>query len=204
MPTEGNTVPYYRHERGLLRKDGKPGFETPTGKLELYSKKYEQWGLDPLPYFEEPPESPVSTPELWKEYPLIFMAGLRSPVFHHAEHRNIPWLREIDPDPTLEIHPKTAKELGIQNGEWVYIENKRGKIKGKAKLSLMAHPRVVAMCHGWWLPETDGKEPNLYGIWEHNVNNLVPMGTQSRSGYGGATYRNGLCKVTKMNDSRGV
>ncbi len=200
MPTEGDTVPYYRHERGLLRKDGKPGFETPTGKLELYSKKYEQWGLDPLPYFEEPPESPISTPELWNEYPLILMAGRRSPVFFHSEHRMIPWLREIDPDPIVEIHPKTAKELGIIDGEWVYIENKRGRVKAKAQVTLVTHPRVVTCCHGWWLPETEGKEPYLFGIWEYNINNLVPMGTQSRSGYGGATYRNGLCRLTKIKD----
>jgi anaerobic selenocysteine-containing dehydrogenase len=200
MPIDSPAAPYYRYERGLLRKDGKPGFETPTGKVELYSKKYEEWGLDPLPYFEEPPESPVSTPELWKEYPLIFMAGRRSPVFMHSEHRMIPWLREIDPDPIVEIHPSTAKELGIIDGEWVRIENKRGQIKAKAKVTPITHPKVVTMCHGWWLPETDGKAPNLFSTWEHNVNNLVPMGTQGRSGYGGATYRNGLCRVVKIND----
>ncbi len=57
-----------------------------------------------------------------------------------------------------------------------------------------------AGCHGWWLPETEGREPNLFSTWEHNINNLVPMGTQSRSGYGGATYRNGLCRVTKIKE----
>jgi anaerobic selenocysteine-containing dehydrogenase len=198
MPSEGPTKPYYRHERGLLRKDGKAGFETSTGKIELWSKKYEEWGLDPLPYFEEPPESPISTPKLWQEYPLILMGGRRSPVFHHAEHRMIPWLREIDPDPSVEIHPQTAKELGIMDGEWVYIENKRGRVRAKTKVTLMAHPKVVTCCHGWWLPETDGKAPNFFGIWEYNINNLIPTGTQSRSGYGGATYRTCLCRVTKI------
>ena len=200
MPVEGNTVPYHRHERGLLRKDAKPGFETPSGKVELWSNKYKEWGLDPLPYFEEPPESPVSTSELWKEYPLIFMGGLRLPVFHHAEHRNIPWLREIEPDPTVQVHPDTAKELNIIDGEWVYIENKRGRIKAKAKITPIANPKVVTCSHGWWLPETKGTEPYLYGIWEYNVNNLVPMGTQSRSGYGGATYRNCLCRIRKISE----
>ena len=57
-PKEGPSVPYRRYEKGLLRKDGKPGFNTPTGKVELYATRYEEWGLDPLPYFEEPPEEP--------------------------------------------------------------------------------------------------------------------------------------------------
>ena len=52
-PKEGPSVPYRRYEKGLLRKDGKPGFNTPTGKVELYATRYEEWGLDPLPYFQE-------------------------------------------------------------------------------------------------------------------------------------------------------
>ena len=200
MPPEGPTKPYRRWERGLLRQDGKPGFNTPTGKVELWSKKYEEWGLDPLPYYEEPPDSPVSTPELWQEYPLILASGRRSSVFFHAEHRMIPWLREIDPDPTIEIHPRTAEDLGIVNGEWVYIENQRGRVKAKAMVTPTSLPRVVSVAHGWWLPETEGKEPNLFSTWEYNINNLVPMGTQSRSGFGGSTYKTCLCRVTKIKD----
>jgi anaerobic selenocysteine-containing dehydrogenase len=203
MPPEGPSKPYYRYERGLLRKDNKPGFDTPTGKVELWSKRYEEWELDPLPYYEEQKESPVSTPELWEEYPLILATGRRSPVLFHAELRMIPWLREIDPDPIVEIHPETAKNLGIVDGEWVYIENKRGRVKFKAKVTPTSHPRVVSAAHGWWLPETEGKEPNLFCTWEHNINNLTSMGNQGRSGFGGTNYRTGLCRITKIKDGKG-
>lgn len=200
MPPDGPTKPYYRHERGLLRADNKPGFRTPTGKVELWSKFLEECGLDPLPYYEEPPESPVSTPTLWEEYPLILSTGARTSVSFHSEHRQIPWLREIEPSPWVEIHPQTAKELNISNGEWVYVENQRGRIKVKAKVTPKILPRVVMVGHAWWLPETDGKSPHLYGIWEHNVNNLVPMGTQGRAGFGGGNYKTMLCRVTKIKD----
>jgi len=200
MPPEGPSKPYLRWERGLLRKDGKPGFNTKTGKVELWSKWYEEWGLDPLPYYEEPSESPVSTPELWKEYPLILASGRRSPVYFHSEHRMIPWLREIEPDPVVEIHPQTARDLGITDGEWVYIENKRGRVKFKAQLTPTSHPRVISAAHGWWLPETEGKEPNLFSTWEHNINNLTSMGNQSRSGFGGTNYRTSLCRVSKIKE----
>ena len=50
--------------------------------------------MDPLPFYAEPPESEVRTPELFAKYPLVMVTGRRSPVFFHAEHRNIPWLRE--------------------------------------------------------------------------------------------------------------
>ena len=52
------------------------GFLTPTRKIELYSTRLEQLGYDPLPHYREPPESPLSTPELAREYPLRY--GLAS------------------------------------------------------------------------------------------------------------------------------
>jgi len=194
--------PYRRHEKGLLRPDGQPGFDTPTGKVEFYAKKYEEWGLDPLPYYEEPVEGPISTPDKYKEYPLILTTGRRSPVFFHSEHRNIPWLREIDPDPIVEIHPKTAEELGVRDGDWVYIENWRAKVKFRAKVTATALPKVVSAAHGWWLPETDGREPNLFSTWKHNINNLTSMGNQARSGFGGTNYRSSLCRITKINNGK--
>src|SRR5208283_4352505 len=105
----------------------KQGFTTPSGKVELWSSLLEEWGLDPLPYYEEPPFSPYSTPDLAKEYPLILGTGRRSFAFFHSEHRQIPWLREIDPDPIVEISPETAAKLEIRNGDWVWLENQLGK-----------------------------------------------------------------------------
>jgi anaerobic selenocysteine-containing dehydrogenase len=199
MPPEGHpSKPYRRYEKGLLRADGKPGFNTPTGKVEFWSKRYEEWNLDPLPYYEEPPESEVRTPELFKEYPLVMATGRRSSVFFHAEHRMIPWMREIDPYPIIEINTKTAADLGIENGEWVCIENRRGRIKRKAVVTPTIHPKVVMVPHGWWLPETDGREPNLFGIWDINCNQLIPTGTQGRSGFGGGAYKTTLCRVRKI------
>jgi anaerobic selenocysteine-containing dehydrogenase len=199
FPPEGHpSRPYRRYERGLLRKDGKPGFDTPTGKLELYSKQFEGWGLDPLPYYEEAVESPVATPELAKKYPMILTTGRRSPVFFHSELRMIPWLRELDPFPVAEINDKTAASLGIADGEWVAIENMHGKIKMKAKVNATALPNVVTVPHGWWLPETEGKAPNLFSTWDHNVNNLCTMGNQGKSGFGGTNYRSGLCRIVKI------
>ena len=99
---------YYKYRKG--------GFSTPTRKVELYSTTLEDWGRDPLPKYAEIPESPVSTPDLAKEYPYILNAGLRTPIFFHSANRQVPWLREIRPDPIVEIHPETAKKHGIRNG----------------------------------------------------------------------------------------
>ena len=58
-----------------FRKYEKNGFSTPTGKVELYSTIMEQWGYDPLPRYQEIPESPVSKPDMVKEYPYILING---------------------------------------------------------------------------------------------------------------------------------
>ncbi len=70
-------APYHRHEKGQLRPDGEPGFRTPTGKIELYSTLFEEYGLDPLPFHREPVESPISTPVIFEDFPLILITGRR-------------------------------------------------------------------------------------------------------------------------------
>ena len=188
--------PYHRFQAGKLRTDGKPGFQTPSGKIEIWSSLREGWGLDPLPHYEEPPFTPASQPERLKEYPLILSTGRRSPVYYHSEHRNIPWLRSLDPDPVVEIHPKTAASLGIGNGEWVWVENWMGRSRHRAKVTPVVPQWMVMVPHGWWFPEKKGSEPSLYGVWESNISQLLPMGAQGEDGLG-SPIKHSLCKVYK-------
>ena len=198
------TAPYYsfeyrKYEKGLLRRDGKPGFETTTGKLNLLIPQFERMGLDPLPYYEEPPQSPVSTPELARKYPFILTTGARSWAFFHSEHRQIPELREIHPDPMVEIHPDTARERGIRDGDWVWIENNYGRCRQRARLTDTIHPRVVNANHGWWFPERPGPEPSLFGVWESNINQLLPLGECGPSGWC-APYKSNICRVYRAKE----
>ncbi|MEM3551340.1 MAG: molybdopterin dinucleotide binding domain-containing protein, partial [Candidatus Bathyarchaeia archaeon] len=194
---------YKKYEKGLLRSDGNLGFNTPTGKVELYSTVFERVSLDPLPYYEEPPESPISAPQIAKNYPLILTTGGRVNAFFHSEHRQIPVLRQLNPNPIVEIHPETAKQLGIEDGDWVLIENKYGRCKQKAKLTTGVHPKVVHAQHGWWYPEKPASEPILFGVWESNINLLIPSGWTGKSGYG-YPFKNLLCKVYKAEEPENV
>ncbi len=193
--------PYRRFEKGLLRSDKRPGFNTPSGLFELYSTLREGWGLEPLPHHEEPPFTPVSRPDLAKEYPLILSTGRRSPVYFHTEHRQIPWLRALDPDPIVEIHPDTALLHDIGNGEWVWIENWLGRAKLKAKLTPVVPPWMIMAAHGWWFPEKKGAEPELYGTWESNINLLIPMGYQGKDGLG-SPIKHSMCRIYKADRER--
>ena len=194
LPPEGNpTAPYYRHERGLLRPDGRPGFNTPTGKVELYSTTYERWGYDPLPSYTEPAFSPYSRPDLARDYPLILTTGARTIAFFHSEHRQVDSMRRLEPVPRVKLHPDTAHGLGIGDGDWVWIESPHGRCKMKARLTRTLHPKVVEAPHSWWLPEK-GPE-SWYGAWDANINLLVPSDLYSKTGFGGSQMKSLLCKI---------
>jgi anaerobic selenocysteine-containing dehydrogenase len=183
---------YYKYKTDYWRKGG--GFPTPTGKLELYSTVLEKMGYDPLPYFKEPGESPVSTPELAKEYPLVLTTGFRSPFYFLAQYRNIPWLRTFMEYPTFQINPETAKKLGIADGDFVWIESPRGRIIQKARLFPGIDPRVVAATANWFYPEAPSQ--GFRGVFISNPNVLTNNNHQDPM-YGSPDLTCLICKVYK-------
>ncbi|SHN57861.1 molybdopterin-dependent oxidoreductase [Desulfitobacterium chlororespirans] len=187
---------YKRYEKGLLRQDGELGFNTATGKIELYSTFYEMAGLDPLPYFEEPSPGPGATPELLEEYPLVLTTGARIWSMFHSEHRQIERNRALRPDPEIEVNPETCTKMGIKDGDWVWVENQRGRAQRKVKATPVMDPRMVSCDHAWWRPEASPE--NLYDVYELNVNNLVPW-IPGRSGFG-SNFKTMLCKLYKVKD----
>mgnify|MGYP000131463083 CR=1 FL=1 len=180
----------------VYQKYKERGFSTPTGKFELYSTVLEKWGYDPLPKYTELPESPVSKPELLDRYPYILNAGLRTPTFFHSANRNIPWLREIRPDPIVEIHPDTAKKHGIEEGDWVLIESPRGGARERAKLNDGIDPRVIVAEHGWWYPEI---KEHGHGWNISNINMLTDNAHETMDPAIGATnLRTCLCSIRRV------
>ena len=190
---------YRKYEKGMLRPDGQVGVLTRTGRFELYSTAFPLFGEDPLPYYMEPPFSPYNEeldPTIKEEYPLILTTGARTYVSFHSEHRQIESLRDMVPDPLLDIHPTDAAKLGIKDGDWVMIENQFGKCRQRANVTPTILPGVVHAMHAWWYPEKDPNAPSLFGAYESNVNTLLPNGYIGKIGFGD-TFKANLCKVTK-------
>jgi anaerobic selenocysteine-containing dehydrogenase len=177
-------IEYYKYESGGLRGDGQPGFATPTGRVELWATAFYQFGDDPLPYYLEPEFGPVNSPDLMKDYPFVLTTGARTFAFFHSEHRQIPYLRELHPNPIVEINPVVAKELGIIEGQWVRLWNMFGECVQKAHISPIVDEKTVHADHAWWFPEEDGNEPNLYGNFRSNINNLLPNDHFGKLGFG--------------------
>ncbi|MDR0350777.1 MAG: molybdopterin-dependent oxidoreductase [Coriobacteriales bacterium] len=185
---------YRKYEKGLLRGGGQLGFATPSGRIELAPTTFVAWGLSPTPYHTEPIESPISTPELAKDYPLILTCGGRSYEFFHSEHRQLPTMRELHPQPLVTINPTTAERYGIKAGEWVWIENDRGRFRQIAKLSPEVNEKVVHAEHGWWFPESEPAAPRLFDVFESNPNNCTRV-MQTGEGDIGSSIKSMICKI---------
>jgi len=180
-------------------KYGRLGFATPSGKVELYSQTLEELGYDPMPKYIGPAENEEDDPELAKEFPLVLIAGSGTMPYYHSEHRQIKALRYLHPKPRMQINPATANELGISNGDWAWIETKRGKIMQVAELTEIVHPRTIFVERGWWFPERDGREPELYGVWQSNCNVLTSGEPEHCDNMSGSWANRGLlCRVYKV------
>jgi anaerobic selenocysteine-containing dehydrogenase len=184
-------VVYPPHE---YRKYEKNGFKTPSGKVELYCNRLKRMGYDPLPTYKEPPEGPLQTPELTREFPYVLTTGSRRREFFHSEHRQIPSLRKRRPDPQVELHPEVAALHGIGEGDWVIISSPRGSIRMKALITAEINPRVINIEHGWWFPEKSGPG---YGVWESNANILTSNAPPYDPAFGSYQLRGLLCRVEK-------
>ncbi|MBC5583210.1 molybdopterin-dependent oxidoreductase [Eggerthella sp. NSJ-70] len=206
---------YFDPESEDFNTTGKPGpigFPTPTGKFELWSTILESYPADTrgierergredgylaaLPTVREPYESPYQTPEVYEEYPLIMTTGRRNPLYFHSEGRQQPYLREQYPVPHFQIHPDTAAELGIEQGDWCWIESRRGRIRETADLFAGIDPRIIEADHGWWYPELPAPK---HGWDLSNINVLVDQYAQDPH-LGSSTLRSYLVKVYKCTE----
>lgn len=140
------------------RKYVKEGFNTPSGKIELYSETLKKYGYDPLPVYKEPSDR---QPGDWRaKYPLTGITR-RPPMYIHTRYRNLPTLHKLQPDPLIRLHPDDAREIGIVEGEQAIVESLRGSISVKAKVTTETKRGVVVIDFGWGNPWDGGPNVNL-------------------------------------------
>jgi anaerobic selenocysteine-containing dehydrogenase len=168
------------------------GFETPSGKIEIFSTSFADAGYAPLPGF---PSDTLSAED--KRYPLT-LTFFRDIHFCDEQHRNIPRLRRAQPDPFLEIHPSTALNQEIRDGDRISLETASGRVQLKAKFNESLHPSVVATVYGWWqsCKELDLPGHNPFSENGANLNLLVPNADADPIS-ASVAHRGQRCRVSK-------
>ncbi len=182
-----------QHEKGLVK------FQTPTTRIEVFSEQMPSYGYDsPLPSYSEPFESPYQTPEIYKEFDLCLTTGARDYAFYHSAWTNIAHQRILEPWPYIELNDEDARDRQISEGEWLWVETRRGKIRAKARISRGVIKGAASMCRPNYKHAC--KELNLPGFdWDKANPNVLCTAEGSDPGFGAAPMRSMLCKVTKVN-----
>lgn len=123
------------------RKYETTGFNTPSGKVELWSETLRQAGHDPLPDYRLPEPSP--------QLPFLLTCGKVAP-FCHSQFRNLPSLRKHYPEPVAELAPDVAAARKIRNGDPVAILTAAGEMHALAKVVPRLAAGTVWAQYGWW------------------------------------------------------
>lgn len=161
-------------------------FPTPSGKCEFYSERMRADGLDPLPSWEPPAESPEGDPALARRYPLQVLspatALTTSSTWANLLHERFPGFR-----PTLEIHPSDAAPRGIRDGDLVRVFNDRGECRLWAKLTDATLPGIVVTHKVMW-PKLSPGGANVNFTTSQRLSDIG----------GGATFHDTLVEVERV------
>jgi anaerobic selenocysteine-containing dehydrogenase len=192
-----NPVIEKKYEKGLLREDGRPGFNTPSGKVEIYSSILEKYGYEPIPVYREPGQIEKTEREILEDYPFVMITGVRTFAHYHGLGVQIPQFRKLDPDPVVEIAYEATQKLGLKEGDYVFIEvpGREDMIIRKVKPVEDLHPNVIALPGHWYLPEEKNQRKR---IWEVHMNVLTELRDDCDPVIGGSSCRALLARIRKI------
>jgi len=131
------------------------GFPTASGKVEFLCAALQQQGLDPLPDYIAPYESPTSAPELAARFPLA-MISPPARHFMNSTFVNIDSLRAAEREPFVDLNSQDAAQRGLKAGEMVRVFNDRGAFLARCRVDDRARPGVAAAWGIWWPKRTQG------------------------------------------------
>ena len=185
---------YRKWEKGGLRADGKPGFDTPTGKFEIWSRILEEYGYQPLPEYTEPSEGPKGNPSVARQYPLVFNSGARVHTDFRSQHHGIDGLLKDNPEPIVEINSEDAGSRGIKTGDLVEVSTPRGSLPLRARVTDNIVQGAIECNMG-------GGTPVGPQAWQDsNVNELTDITNYDEiSGF--PVYKALLCDVARLEEA---
>lgn len=150
-------------------------FPTPSGKIEIASEEAKtRWGLDELPTYHEPEETPDRT----GRYPLhILTPNTKNRI--HSQFGMLETIRRMAPMPHMAMHPKDARDRGLAEGDRARVFNDRGELTLPVKLDWGLKPGCVSITNGFWIAEGAAV-------------NVLSKGRETDMGYGAAFHDNAV------------
>lgn len=157
-------------------------FDTPSGKIELYSEKANQnWGVNPLPAYVETIENEHNQ----AKYPLHFLSpNTKNRI--HSQFNNLKVIQLIGAEPFVEIHPEDALRRNIADGEQVKVFNDNGFFILKASFNFSIRRKCVAISNGWW-------------IQQGGSTNFLSKGRETDMGHGTA-FHDTMVEIIKVGE----
>ena len=157
-------------------------FNTPTGRIEFFSKKVkDNWGKNPLPIYCESFENKYSTPDLYRKYPFN-LVSIHAKNKMNSQFSDMAFYQE---EPFIQINSKDAKKRKIVKEDKVKVYNDRGNIVLKAKIDSKIPEGIVRVNFGWWNTIHKVNVNMLTGEYESDIGN-------------GAAFHNCLVDVQRL------
>jgi anaerobic selenocysteine-containing dehydrogenase len=133
--------------------------------VEIYSERLAEHGYTPLPALD-----PDETEPRDARYPLR-LGSAKTVTYCHSQHRNIPSLRRLMPDPLIELAAEDAAARSISGGDWVRIRTERGSTVARAAIAPALAAGSAFAQHGWWVDDIGG--PDAAEPLAANINRVI-------------------------------
>jgi anaerobic selenocysteine-containing dehydrogenase len=133
-----------------LAAQGKSDTKQPPDHL----RKRVETHFDPLPFYSQPLEEQQSD---LQKYPLNAITQRPMAMYHSWDSQNA-WLRQIHTYNFMNVNTRTAREAGIEDGGWMWVESMHGKVRCLCRYSEAVEPGTV------WTWNAIGKASGSWGL----------------------------------------
>jgi len=150
--------------KGLSRKPP----EHLRGRITTY--------FDPLPFYYPPLEVQATDTQT---YPLAAVTQRPMAMYHSWDSQNA-WLRQIHAHNYLFVNPRTARQSGIADGDWIWVESQWGKVRCMCRHSEAVEAdtvwtwNAIGKAAGAWALAPDANEARKGFLLNHLISEELP------------------------------
>src|SRR5262245_4758820 len=133
--------------------------------------------FDPLPFHYAPLEVQWADAE---KYPLAAVTQRPMAMYHSWDSQNA-WLRQIHTHNYLYLNPRVAREQGIADGDWIWVESAHGRVRCMCRYSEAVEPgtgwtwNAIGKARGAWGLADDANEARQGFLLNHLISDELEV-----------------------------